>query len=71
MAVSYFEWLQDLQYLFWDVDEIDNRLEQIMVLSFGEVASEAEKRGSTMRAAAMVLAVQKVVDAINLRGIYP
>ena len=71
VAVSYFEWVQDLQYLFWTRAEIDNRLEQIMVRSFGEVASEAEKRGSTMRDAAMVLAVQKVVDAINLRGIYP
>ena len=71
VAVSYFEWVQDLQYYFWSGEEIDSRLEQVMVRAFKDVARLTEQRSSSLREAAMYLAVGRVAEAIRLRGIYP
>ncbi|MDR7537678.1 MAG: Glu/Leu/Phe/Val dehydrogenase [Armatimonadota bacterium] len=71
VIVSYFEWVQDLQSLFWDEDEINRRLEQIMVRSVRGVVALAQAEGVTMRAAALLRAVQRVADALTIRGIYP
>jgi glutamate dehydrogenase (NAD(P)+) len=71
VIVSYFEWVQDLQSLFWDEDEINRRLEQIMVRGVGGVVALARAQGLTMRAAALARAVQRVADALTIRGIYP
>ena len=71
VAVSYFEWVQDLQFYFWSAEEIDSRLEQIMVRSFNEVAGRADHEGCSLRTAALLLAVGRVAEAITLRGIYP
>lgn len=71
VAVSYFEWVQDLQFYFWTKEEVDARLERIMVRSFNEVAATSEGQGCSLRDAALMLAIGKVVEAINLRGIYP
>ncbi len=71
IIVSYFEWVQDLQYYFWDEDEIHERQRRIMVRAFQEVASLAEAEGLTLREAAMLLAVRRVAEATRTRGIYP
>ncbi|MHB9092441.1 MAG: Glu/Leu/Phe/Val family dehydrogenase, partial [Chloroflexota bacterium] len=71
VTVSYFEWVQDLQNLFWDIDEINSRLKRIMVRSFHEVLKTAEQQGVDMRTAAYVLAVTRVAQATNTRGLYP
>jgi glutamate dehydrogenase (NAD(P)+) len=71
VVVSYFEWVQDLQFYFWSAEEIDSRLEQIMVRSFHEVAGLADKEGCSLRTAALLLAIGRVAEAITLRGIYP
>ena len=71
VAVSYFEWVQDLQFYFWTKEEVDARLERIMVRSFNEVAATSEGQGCSLRDAALMLAIGKVVEATNLRGIYP
>ncbi len=71
VIVSYFEWVQDLQQYFWDVDEVNRKMESIMVRSFSEVLATAQKERVAMRDAAMMLAVQRVVEAINDRGVYP
>ena len=71
VVVSYFEWVQDMQQYFWDLTEINERMEAIMVRSFGEVMQVAEKEGVAMRDAALHLAVTRVVEAINIRGVYP
>ena len=71
VVVSYFEWVQGLQRYFWDEEEINRQLESIMVRSFNTVMdlAEAEKVGT--REAAMLLAVQRVSEAIETRGVYP
>jgi glutamate dehydrogenase (NAD(P)+) len=71
VTVSYFEWAQDIQGFFWPLDEVNRKLEAIMVRSYNDVHKVSETRRVHNRTAAYVLAVQRVVDAINIRGIYP
>jgi glutamate dehydrogenase (NAD(P)+) len=71
VTVSYFEWVQDLQSFFWTEEEINERLERIMVRSFREVLAVAQERKIEMRTAALVRAVGRVADALMTRGIYP
>ncbi len=71
VTVSYFEWAQDIQGFFWTLDEVNQRLERTMVRSYGDVHKEAQARKVHNRTAAYVVAIQKVVDAIQRRGIYP
>ena len=71
VIVSYFEWVQDLQSLFWDEDEVNSRLEKIMVSSFDEVWHESEDRKVDMRTAAYIKAVSCVATALSIRGLYP
>ncbi len=71
VVVSYFEWVQDLQRYFWDENEINSKMESIMVRSFDTVMDIAEKEKVGSREAAMLLAVQRVVEATKARGVYP
>jgi glutamate dehydrogenase/leucine dehydrogenase len=71
VTVSYFEWAQDIQGFFWTLQEVNSRLERVMVESYAQVHQVAEERRVHNRTAAYVLAIQRVVDAMRLRGIYP
>lgn len=71
VTVSYFEWAQDIQGYFWSLDEVNQRLERVMVKSYNDVHKVATERKVHNRTAAYVLAIQRVVDAIQVRGIYP
>jgi glutamate dehydrogenase (NAD(P)+) len=71
VTASYFEWVQDLQSFFWSENEIDNRLERIMVEAFRNVMAEVEKYHIGNRVAAQVLGIRRVAEATRLRGIYP
>lgn len=71
VTVSYFEWVQGLQFLFWEEDEINARLERIMGRAFKEVWRMAQEKDVSLRLSALMLAVQRVHDATLIRGIYP
>ncbi len=71
VTVSYFEWAQDIQGFYWTLDEVNQRLERVMVRSYDAVHKVATERHVHNRTAAYVLAIQGVVDAVKLRGIYP
>ncbi len=71
VTVSYFEWVQNEQHLRWDLAEVNHRLEQIMKRSFAEVLETSVGKKIGMRKAANVLAISRVVEASNLRGLYP
>jgi len=71
VIVSYFEWVQDLQGLFWTEGEVNNQLERIMVRSFKEVHDLAQKYKVNMRTAAYVQAIGRVADATRVRGLFP
>ncbi len=71
VIVSYFEWVQDLQSFFWEESEVNDRLRRIIVKAFGEVTALAKEQNLRLREAAYVVALRRVVAAINLRGIHP
>jgi glutamate dehydrogenase (NAD(P)+) len=71
VVVSYFEWVQDLQQYFWDVDEVNRKMESIMVRSFSEVLATAQKERVAMRDAAMMLAVQRWSRPSTTEGCIP
>lgn len=70
VTVSYFEWVQDRMGYFWREDVVNERLEDIMVASFKEVAEYATRYKVTFRTAAYMLGIQRVIDTIKIRGIY-
>lgn len=71
VTVSYLEWVQDLQSFFWPVDEINGKLHHLMRLAFDSVLNCSTSFKVAMREAAQILAIQRISDAIVLRGIYP
>jgi glutamate dehydrogenase (NAD(P)+) len=71
VTVSYFEWLQNLRREYWSEDEVNNRLDVIMTKAFGEVYDAHQKYNTNMRTASIALAVNRVAEAIKLRGIWP
>ena len=70
VTVSYFEWVQDLQHFFWGEDEINGRLERIMVRSFNDIAAKMDEQNCDYRMGAYLLAVARVAEATQVRGIY-
>jgi glutamate dehydrogenase (NAD(P)+) len=71
VAVSYFEWVQDIQRLFWDADEIRLRLGELMRGAVDRVWALSESEGLGFRSAALVLSIREVAKALTARGIYP
>lgn len=71
VTVSYYEWLQNLSRDYWDHDTVINRLEKKMVKAFNDVYKTANEYKVDMRKGSMVLAVGRVVQAVNERGIWP
>lgn len=71
VTVSYFEWVQDLQRFFWTENEINERLETLMKRSYRSVAQRASEQETSMRMGAYLLAVARVAEATELRGVYP
>lgn len=71
VVCSYFEWVQDIQAYFWDVDQINESLNKIMVKSFDEVWAVSQERKVDMRIAAYMNGVTRVANAIKQRGIFP
>lgn len=71
VTVSYFEWVQDLQSFFWGVEEITQKLEMIMNRAYASVADKADQFSCDMRLAANMLAISRVAEATQVRGIYP
>ena len=71
VAVSYFEWVQDIQAYFWDEEEVNDRLRLIMERAFAEVHSLARAKGLSMRQAAHWIGVGRVAEAHLTRGLFP
>ena len=71
VVVSYFEWVQANQAYWWSSDEVDERLRDRMLAAWTNVQTHSESHGITLRAAATSLAVKKVAEAHQARGLYP
>jgi glutamate dehydrogenase (NAD(P)+) len=71
VIVSYFEWVQDLQQLFWQETEVDTRLVHILDRTFDQVNARVKRENISHRTAAMAIGVEKVHAAKQLRGLFP
>jgi glutamate dehydrogenase/leucine dehydrogenase len=71
VTVSYFEWVQDEQHLFWEAQDVYDRLERVMKTAFRDVLKINVDRKVSMRVAANMLGIGRVAEAVQLRGIYP
>ncbi len=71
VIVSYFEWVQDLQRLFWTEVEVNDRLERLLEGAFMQVTKRAAAEGVANRTAAMAIGVEKVRAGKRLRGLFP
>ncbi|GAX61478.1 Glu/Leu/Phe/Val dehydrogenase [Candidatus Scalindua japonica] len=71
VVISYFEWVQDLQFYFWKENEIQHRLKEIMAEIFNTVLSMSQKRKIDMRMAAWTLGINRIAEAQKIRGLYP
>lgn len=71
VTVSYFEWVQNNQAVLWREEIINSRLEEIMLQSFKDVMKKAQDYNTTLRMGAYILAMERLVKAKKMRGIFP
>lgn len=71
VVVSYFEWVQNIQSLTWDEEEVNRTLEKIMIRAFNEVWDRALSYATTLRMGAYIVAIDRIVKAKKIRGIFP
>jgi glutamate dehydrogenase (NAD(P)+) len=71
VTVSYFEWVQDIQQFLWSENQVNQKLEELMLRAFQQARNLARERHLTMRTAALSLGVQKVAKEKIRRGLYP
>jgi len=71
VIVSYFEWVQNIQVLTWDEDKINEMLENQISKAFIDVVKESEKSNCSLRMAAYIVAIRKVLHAEEIKGIFP
>jgi glutamate dehydrogenase (NAD(P)+) len=71
VTVSYFEWVQDFSSYFWSEDEINARLVRIMQDAFAGIWQVAQDRQVSLRTAAFIVGCRRILNARDLRGLYP
>lgn len=71
VVVSYFEWVQNIQHLFWDENDINKKLKLIMIKAFHDVYNVYRERKVDLHLAANMLAIERVAKAVSIRGLYP
>ncbi|WP_068674901.1 MULTISPECIES: Glu/Leu/Phe/Val dehydrogenase [unclassified Variovorax] len=71
VTVSYFEWVQDFSSFFWDEDEINQRLDRIMMNALNQIWDTADRHRITLRTATFAVACERILMARQERGLYP
>jgi glutamate dehydrogenase (NAD(P)+) len=71
VTVSYFEWVQDIQQFLWTEDQVNHKLEELMLRGYHQVRKIAKEKNLRMRTAALSLGVEKVAKEKMRRGLYP
>ena len=71
VVVSYFEWVQGLQSFFWSENEVNRQLRAVMDNAFHEVLEMSQHKQVDMRDAAYMLAIKRIADTMETRGIFP
>jgi glutamate dehydrogenase (NAD(P)+) len=68
VVVSYFEWVQNMQHMRWDEDEVNDRLRKILQRAYADVRAKADEHSIPLRPAAYELGIERVVEAAKTRG---
>jgi glutamate dehydrogenase (NAD(P)+) len=68
VVVSYFEWVQNIQNLTWNLSEVNKMLEKIMLTAFNEVHDLSVEKNVSLRMAAYMVAIKRICTAGKLRG---
>jgi len=71
VCISYLEWVQNNMGYYWTFDEVAKKMEEHITRGFRDTLARSKKYKIDMRKAAMVLAVERVVEAFNLKGLWP
>ncbi len=71
VTVSYFEWVQDFSSFFWTEEEINVKLDQILVGALGKIWDQADRHHISLRTAAFAVACERILTARQERGLYP
>ncbi|MDV8156608.1 Glu/Leu/Phe/Val dehydrogenase [Acinetobacter bereziniae] len=71
VTVSYFEWVQDMASYFWSEDEINERLDKLMIQAMSDIWQSSQENQCTLRTAAYILACDRILRARKERGIFP
>ncbi len=71
VTVSYFEWVQDIQQFLWSEEQVNQKLEELMLRAFHQVRTLAKERQLSMRLAGLSRGVLKVAREKQRRGLYP
>ena len=71
VIVSYFEWVQNIQELTWERDQVNEMLEKLMTKSFQNILDVVEECHCTFRMAAYIVALRKLIFAEEMKGIFP
>jgi glutamate dehydrogenase (NAD(P)+) len=71
VTVSYFEWVQDFSSFFWTEDEINVRLDKIMIGALKKIWDTADRYKITLRTATFAVACERILTAREERGLYP
>ena len=71
VTVSYFEWVQDMSSYFWSEEEINQRLDKLMVQAINDVWQTSNDKVCSLRTAAFILGCERILKARMERGIFP
>ncbi|MDO9490726.1 Glu/Leu/Phe/Val dehydrogenase [Acetobacterium sp.] len=71
VIVSYFEWVQNIQILTWNRDQVNKTLEKIMSAAFVEILEESQQSQCSLRMAAYIIALKRLIYAEEIKGIFP
>ena len=68
VVVSYFEWVQNIQSMAWDLEEVNQTLKKIMMKAYKDVREMSREKGTTMRMGAYMVAIDRITTAGKMRG---
>ncbi|PKM73075.1 MAG: glutamate dehydrogenase [Firmicutes bacterium HGW-Firmicutes-16] len=71
VIVSYFEWVQNIQNLMWDKEEVYKTLEKLIIKAFNSVWEDTTEYNTTLRMGAYINALRKIASATEIRGVFP
>lgn len=71
VIVSYFEWVQNIQELTWERDQVTEKLETILTAAFQDITTESERCNCDLRMAAYIVALKRLIQAEEIKGIFP